>query len=158
MHIIYSLHLHACSGEGKDLMRMGLALAVLTLPHTLHLKEHWKPLWSRNRHTLNCPNAHIQSGVFSSGTKIQGDHSLPAALDANKALKSKTYWIEEWKEVSPLHLSFQPAVAALLGLTVSISQFIFPSSSRRNPVQTKQHSIYRKLGRVKKVTVKLISC
>lgn len=40
MRIFYSLHLHACSGEGKDLMRMGLALAVLTLPHTLHLKEH----------------------------------------------------------------------------------------------------------------------
>lgn len=150
MHIFYSLHLHACSREGKDLMRMGLALAVLTLPHTLHLKEHWKPLWSWNRHTLNCPSAHIQSGVFSSGTKIQGDCSLPAALDVNKAIESKTYWISGWKGVSPLHLSFQPIVAALLSLTVSISQFIFPSSLRRNPVQTKQCTIYRKLGRVKK--------
>lgn len=129
MHIFYSLHLHACSREGKDLMRMGLALAVLTLPHTLHLKENWKPLWSWNRHTLNCPSAHTQSGGFSSGTKIQGDCSLLPALDVDKALESKALNRGGWKNVSLWHLSSQPAAVTLL----RASQFLPGSLSFLTP-------------------------
>lgn len=150
MHIFYSLHSHACSGEGKDLMRMGLALAVLTLPHTLHLKEHWKPLTLEWTHIEVSQCTHTIWGflIRYKSTRWLFSSGCPGC--------EQSCWI---KDLLNLGVERSFSIASVFStcssgpsqsVTVSISQFIFPSSLRRNPVQTKQCTIYRKLGRVKK--------